>query len=136
MAYATKPGHYPSRALFVDGLWTQGGGTIGAFQTWAKRKGYYPSNYLIDGKEGHGTRTAIQKWLKAEGTYKYGIDGIIGKDTMAAMKKTLDKYVNWGFTVTLPDGTKKTYGGGLPTATRFPHSDYVAKLQTFLNKQR
>lgn len=134
MAYATKPGDYPRLALYVDGGW--GKGTIGAFQTWAKKKGYYPSNYLIDGVEGHGTRTAIQKWLRAEGTYKYGIDGIIGNDTMAAMKKTLDKYVNWGFTVTMPDGTKKTYGGGLPTATRFPHSDYVAKLQTFLNKQR
>lgn len=134
MAYATKPADYPRLALYVDGGW--GKGTIGAFQTWAKRKGYYPSNYLIDGKEGHGTRVAIQKWLKADGTYKYGLDGVIGKDTVDAMRRTLDKRVNWGFTVTLPNGTTVTHGGNLAKATYFPTSDYVAKLQTYLNNQR
>ncbi|MGO2080293.1 hypothetical protein [Glutamicibacter arilaitensis] len=125
---------YPSTAVKVDGLW--GPETKRAFQYFAQRRGWYPSNYLLDGKEGHGTRTAIQKWLRAEGTYAYGIDGVIGKDTVDAMRRTLDKYVNWSFVVTEKDGTKHYYSGNLAKASYFPTSNYVAKLQTFLNQKR
>ncbi|MGP9782511.1 peptidoglycan-binding domain-containing protein, partial [Glutamicibacter sp. AOP12-B1-11] len=65
MAYAVKPTDYPGLKLYVDGVW--GAGTYGATQTYLKRMGFYPKNYLIDGVYGHGTRTAIQKYLRYRG---------------------------------------------------------------------
>lgn len=50
---------YPNTSITVDGLW--GPETIYAFQVWARRRNWYPSSYLLDGVEGHGTRTAIQR---------------------------------------------------------------------------
>lgn len=126
---------YPNTSITVDGLW--GPETIYAFQVWARRRNWYPSSYLLDGVEGHGTRTAIQRWLKAEGYYSGEIDGIIGSLTMDAMRRSLDAKVDWSFTVY--DRNGKVIGrhdGKLKKASSFPHPDYVAKLQTYLNRMR
>ncbi|MCD4549152.1 hypothetical protein [Schaalia sp. lx-260] len=64
------------------------------------------------------------------------IDGLIGPYTMDALRRSLDAKVDWSFTVMKDGKVLYRHDGKLRKATRFPHQDYVAKLQTYLNRVR
>lgn len=131
MAYATKPGDYPRLSLYVDGIWSEGGGTAYALQYDLRRTGYYTTAYKLDGKFGPASIKALQRYLRDKGRHeaKYTgkIDGLMGN-------MTRDCYADYLSNGGNPYGWHCYYLGVYPS--RWPDYALTGAIQRFLNNRR